>query len=909
MNILLWGLPVPEAWGAPDPEDWPHKVHPIQGLEQLHQAQEQQRWDLCLLGAEQLSALRPHLQALRTQHPQTAYLLVTQDHSPQQQYKAMMEGVDELISPSPRAEHLHQAVHRRLHMLRAKHHEMRHLLALTRPEDAQVLRQELRREDFTVSPVHTPLDALSRLRGHLAPILVVDLMYPPFQGHELIRAALRYNPSLPIIALLAEETLSGEHLPAPREVMDMLTLPLQPNLVVEVVTRAWTRCALGSFMPRSACNQDRYLVLEPHPQDAQLLHSYLTQPPKALHTVVVDSVPQALLALRRQSFCALLLSLPNHKASLEALRTLRAAAPSLPILAILQEPSGEWVEELTRHGVRGSVAKPFLTQEHLRTSLRLTMERTWQQQSIERLVRDLYIQHNNQRGLIDQHPSGLLIVSRTGQIRFANPKAVELLGQSTGALLGTSLLQAITPLDLDPKQAHQLLQASQCPQRVMLERPGAAPLPAELSASAITWRNQEALLIQLQDLSERLATEQYKARLIRADHLAAIGQLAAGFAHEINNPASFIISNLTMLQRDVTGLLESVQQGRLSPQRLGEDLQDMQEMLLESQEGMERIRRITRSLQEFTHMHDHEIELTDLNQVVRTASEVIRRELRTYGRLELELRSLPRLVAHKGRLSQVVTNLLVNALHAIKSAPQRPHAIRVSTHHIDTEEAQIELQIHDTGCGISQAAMDRIFEPFFTTHPEGKGTGLGLPLSAEIVRQHNGQVSITSQEGEWTCATITLPVQNELKLPGRIPAPPPSRPSQKTLRPRLLLVDDEAMVLKSYARLLADQYEVVCATSAQEAIEQLAHNDAFEAIISDMMMQGCTGAQLYDMLEQAHPDLLGRLIFYTGGVYNIEVSQFLQKVHVPVLMKPVTPEALIQTIRSLQHDPPSQDPA
>ena len=99
------------------------------------------------------------------------------------------------------------------------------------------------------------------------------------------------------------------------------------------------------------------------------------------------------------------------------------------------------MEELTRHGVRGSVATPFLTQEHLRTSLRLTMERTWQQQNIERLVRDLYIQHNNQRSLIDQHPSGLLIISRTGQIRFANPKAIELLGQSTGALLGTSLLQ------------------------------------------------------------------------------------------------------------------------------------------------------------------------------------------------------------------------------------------------------------------------------------------------------------------------------------------------------------------------------------------------------------------------------------------------------------------------------------
>ncbi|MHA7854125.1 sensor histidine kinase [Marinobacter shengliensis] len=274
-----------------------------------------------------------------------------------------------------------------------------------------------------------------------------------------------------------------------------------------------------------------------------------------------------------------------------------------------------------------------------------------------------------------------------------------------------------------------------------------------MTQTAPTQSEQDALNARL---------EQANRQLLQSEKLAAIGQLAAGVAHEINNPVGYVYSNLQSLEsylNDLFRLTEAVDSAasledlRLIKQNIDYDYlrEDLKDLLAESREGIERVKTIISAMKDFSHIEEEEFKLADLHRGIETTLNVVNNELKYKAEVVQDLGDLPEVECIISQINQVIMNLLVNAAHAIEEFGK----ITVRTRHIgDT----VVIDVEDNGKGISEEHLNRIFEPFFTTKPVGKGTGLGLSLSFNIIEKHNGDIKAVSTPGQGTCFSITLPV-------------------------------------------------------------------------------------------------------------------------------------------------------
>ena len=264
-------------------------------------------------------------------------------------------------------------------------------------------------------------------------------------------------------------------------------------------------------------------------------------------------------------------------------------------------------------------------------------------------------------------------------------------------------------------------------------------------------------------------------QLVHAEKFAAMGLLSAEIAHEINNPASFVISNLSVLEDYSRSLTEYIEQTEtltleraplvaLELRALQEQLDlkyilgDLQQLLERSLVGMQRIHQIVRDLRLMAHEGPHEPGWVQLAQLVDGALTLVRHEGRRRAEIEVDLHDAPEVYTDANRLSQVVLNLVVNALQSIE--PGAPDENRVRIFAVADEEAdRIALHITDTGTGIDPEALEMIFEPFFTTKKPGTGTGLGLSISRDLVRSLGGELRVQSTPGEGTMMSIELPIR------------------------------------------------------------------------------------------------------------------------------------------------------
>ncbi len=264
-----------------------------------------------------------------------------------------------------------------------------------------------------------------------------------------------------------------------------------------------------------------------------------------------------------------------------------------------------------------------------------------------------------------------------------------------------------------------------------------------------------------------------QTQLIQTEKLASLGQLAAGVAHEINNPVGYILSNLTTMGEyagDLLLLLRAASEAadrhagggdaREALERLGQlrrkidadfILEDFQKAAEESRQGAVKIRDIVRSLREFSHVDEGELKPSDINVCLEEALRICRNELKYRADVRRDFGDLPRVPVYPQRLEQVFINLLMNAAQAI----QRRGEIVVSTR-VEGDEAVV--RIRDTGTGIPPEHMKRLFEPFFTTKPVGKGTGLGLHVAYKIARVHDGRIDVSSEPGRGTEVAVRLPL-------------------------------------------------------------------------------------------------------------------------------------------------------
>jgi two-component system NtrC family sensor kinase len=278
-------------------------------------------------------------------------------------------------------------------------------------------------------------------------------------------------------------------------------------------------------------------------------------------------------------------------------------------------------------------------------------------------------------------------------------------------------------------------------------------------------------LTDLTDLNARLSAAQDK--LMQSEKLASIGQLAAGVAHEINNPIGYIFSNFGTLEKYLGQLFEMLAAyeaaepalaatpagTRLKALREAIELdflkEDIPTLMRESKEGITRVRKIVQDLKDFSRVDgSQEWIWADLHQGIDSTLNIVNNEIKYRADVIKEYGSIPEVECLPSELNQVFMNLLVNASHAI--AAERG-TIRIRT---GGDGQQVWVEVADSGCGIARENLARIFDPFFTTKPVGKGTGLGLSLSYGIVKKHNGQIDVSSEIGKGTTFRVTIPVRH-----------------------------------------------------------------------------------------------------------------------------------------------------
>jgi two-component system NtrC family sensor kinase len=309
-----------------------------------------------------------------------------------------------------------------------------------------------------------------------------------------------------------------------------------------------------------------------------------------------------------------------------------------------------------------------------------------------------------------------------------------------------------------------------------------------LQTIAALSRREEELCSLVEEKERKLNSalielENMQIQLIQSEKMASLGQLAAGVAHEINNPTGFISSNLKTLddyQKDLNRLLAHYQKFRddvksasgTVPEQawaataceiegIEEEIDigflqaDITDLIGECREGTDRIKKIVGDLKHFAHPGQDKVQDTDINRELESTLNVVNNELKYKAKVIKELNPLPIIKANPQQLNQVFVNILVNAAQAIEKCGE----IRIKTRHILDN---VQVDISDTGCGIAEENLAKIFDLFFTTKAVGKGTGLGMHIEYNIIKKHQGDIRVQSCPGEGTTFSICLPVNDHL---------------------------------------------------------------------------------------------------------------------------------------------------
>jgi CheY-like chemotaxis protein len=275
-------------------------------------------------------------------------------------------------------------------------------------------------------------------------------------------------------------------------------------------------------------------------------------------------------------------------------------------------------------------------------------------------------------------------------------------------------------------------------------------------------------------------------------------------------------------------------------------------------------------------------------------------ELRHRARLVKKLDEVPPVFANEARLSQVLLNLLLNAVQAIPDGESWNHEIHLTTR-LDGAAGRVVVEVRDSGCGMPRAVLRRLFTPFFTTKPVGVGTGLGLSICHRIVTAMGGAIEVESEVGKGSCFRVLLPPVSAEML--HVPLAPlaPATPLHETARARVLVIDDEPLIATVVKRTLVDEHDVVTCPSAEAALDLLGAGEAFDLVLCDLMMPRMTGMDLHAEIVRRWPAYEARLVFLTGGAFTPRAREFLERTSCAHLEKPFDAQTLRQLVATKLH--------
>lgn len=385
------------------------------------------------------------------------------------------------------------------------------------------------------------------------------------------------------------------------------------------------------------------------------------------------------------------------------------------------------------------------------------------------------------------------------------------------------------------------------------------------------------------DLTE---LKKMQAQLLVSDRMVSVGMLAAGVAHEINNPLAVIVANVDVASQEIAALT--------SGQENCKQLQELADVMKDVRDAAERVRQIVRDLRIFSRADDREvIAEVDLRRVLDSTLRMAWNEVRHRAQLLKDFSEAPLVHGNESRLGQVFLNLVVNAAQAIPEGKAEHNKIRVS---LSTgPDGRAVVEVADTGCGMPPGVLARLFTPFFTTKPPGVGTGLGLSICHRIVTALGGEITCESEVGRGTTFRVTLPASPHAIAQST--ARPPVAGATMAQRGSVLVVDDEVAVTRAVRRMLSGEHDVVAETSAADALALISRGRRFDVILCDLMMPEMTGMDLHDELQKAAPDQAAKMVFLSGGAFTPRARDFLDSVPNHRLEKPFEVQQLRAVIR------------
>jgi PAS domain S-box-containing protein len=488
------------------------------------------------------------------------------------------------------------------------------------------------------------------------------------------------------------------------------------------------------------------------------------------------------------------------------------------------------------------------------------------------------------RGAFEESATGMALQGLDGRYLRVNRALCQMLGYSAEDMLATSVQTMVHPDDRDVDLAHDSQMLAGEIRSYQTEKRYVHKLGREVLVLATVSLVHDApgrplyFVVQAQDITGRRAAAAIQARLqaqlAQTEKLAAMGQLLAGVAHELNNPLAVVLGQSSLLASQLETGVPAERARKLGA-------------------AAERCARIVKNFLALARQQPPTRQAVLLNTVVREAIELLAYSLRVDGitpMLDLA-RDLPLLSADPHQLHQVIVNLVTNAHHAMRETVG-PRTLTVSTR-FDAASARVRLDVADTGPGIAPEVQARLFEPFFTTKPPGQGTGLGLSLCRGIVEEHGGEIRVESAPGRGAAFQVELPV-TQVRAAA---TPTPSRSSPRECR--ILVVDDEPTITSVLADMLGlDGHVVDTASTGRAALDRLRER-SYDLILSDLRMPELDGPGFYREAEHRHPGVSRRFVFLTGDVLNDTLRRFLEETGVPSVSKPFTLAEIRQAIRQV----------
>ncbi len=566
-------------------------------------------------------------------------------------------------------------------------------------------------------------------------------------------------------------------------------------------------------------------------------------------------------------------SLPGLNA-LMAIHIFNEMGPDIPFLVVSGAVGEETAVEVLKSGAHDVLIKNNLAR--LIPAVERERREASERHARRKAEESLAASEIKFRRIVETAHEGIWLLDREGRTTYMNRRMADMLALDQDEIGDASLVSFLSEskvVDTITRYLHGKTDGTQTFRaQCRLRRKDDSTLWGMLAFHSIVDENGSCRghLATIFDVTEHRRLQE---QLMVSDRMASVGILAAGVAHEINNPLAAVLTNLHMALEALPSL-EVNAASEFNRSEMGEELRD-------ALEASERLRDIVRDLKIFSRTPETSLGPVDIQRILESSLRMAWNELKHRARVVRKLQTVPMVHGDESRLGQVFLNLIINAVQAMEEGHAGANTITISTS-LDPR-GRVEVVVADTGSGMSQEVLGHLFTPFYTTKPVGVGTGLGLSICNRIVQALGGEIMVESELGKGSSFRVFLPASDAVsavRRTGRVRRP------IAALSARILVIDDEPIVGTALKRVMGKDNDVVTETGARKALERIQAGEHFDLILCDLMMPDMTGVDFYNELKAFAPERAADIVFMTGGAFTPKARSFLDTVNNERLEKP-----------------------